>query len=294
MPLNSDSHQSCATEKTKIKQLFWKSGEPQKPAGVYKPCFCVEARVDFNDVRTGFRETVSLCKALEIYSTDAELLWTDDMVRDVDLSNTSSSAPEGCRLGVLPDFVDANFISRMEIQISQYLMRSFNARIYRNFDLNTYSFAGESSAEFSKRCIELCNADKRRELDLLHEVFLRRLEQIKQKFRDVGNSSNVEQANMETRNKDRFFKCSDWIADLFFQAEMNTSKTPGIPVLPRDVPELEERLLSLELECRQAVDRLCSEYEEKARSVEEYILHPNLKDIHFVRTCIIWMPESVV
>jgi hypothetical protein len=294
MPFTSDGFQPRATEKAKIKQLFWTSEEPQKPGMAYQPFFCVEARIDFNDVRTGFRDTVSLCKAVVIYSTDAEFLWTDDMMKEIDLRNTNAAAPEGSRLEALPDYVDANFISRMELQFSQYLMRSFDVRIYRNFDLNAYSFSGETSAEFSKRCMELCDAEKCRELDLLHDVFLRRLDQIKQKFADSGNSPNLDQAGMETRNKDRFFKCLDRIAELFFQAEINSNKTRDIPVLSKDAPELEERLLSLELECRQAIARICGEYEEKARSVEEYILHPNLKDIHFVRTCIIWMPESAV
>ena len=232
MPFTSDGLQPRASEKTKIRQLFWKSGEPPKSDGVYLPCFCVEARIDFNDVRTGFRDTVSLCKALEIYSTDAELLWTDDMARDVDLSNTGSIAPEGCRLGELPDYVDANFISRMENQFSQYLMRSFSARIYRNFDLNAYSFSGESSAEFSKRCLELCDVEKRRELDLLHEVFLRRLEQIKQKYLDSGiTSSNLELASPEIPNKNAYFKCSERIAELFFRAEMNAPNTSAVPIL---------------------------------------------------------------
>ena len=98
------------------------------PETILNPFFCVEARIDFNDVRTGFRETVSLSKALEIYSDNADLLWTDDMMRDIDLAKTRSSPPNGIRLGILPNFVDDNFLARMENQFVQYLLRSFRQK----------------------------------------------------------------------------------------------------------------------------------------------------------------------
>jgi hypothetical protein len=57
-----------------------------------------------------------------------------------------------------------------------------------------------------------------------------------------------------------------------------------------DMQELEEQLISVELDARRAIAKLEDSYAEKARSIDEYILHPNLKDIHFVRSCILWMP----
>ncbi|MGD0099962.1 MAG: hypothetical protein ABSC60_06425, partial [Acidobacteriota bacterium] len=84
MPLTEKGHQSHSAEK--VKQLYQILETPRGPETILNPFFCVEARVDFNDVRTGFRHTVSLSKALEIYSDNADLLWTDDMIRDVDLA----------------------------------------------------------------------------------------------------------------------------------------------------------------------------------------------------------------
>ena len=54
--------------------------------------------------------------------------------------------------------------------------------------------------------------------------------------------------------------------------------------------ELEEQLFSLELEAQYEIHKLLSSYGEKAQTIDEYIIHPNLKDIHFVRSCILWMP----
>jgi hypothetical protein len=55
--------------------------------------------------------------------------------------------------------------------------------------------------------------------------------------------------------------------------------------------ELEERLRSLEVEARQAIKNLQESYQEQSQALDEYILHPNPKDIHFVRSCILWMPQ---
>jgi hypothetical protein len=280
-------HQSHAAEK--LKQLYQSSESNADRETVLIPFFCVETRIDFNDVRTGFRETVSLSKALEIYSNNAELLWTDDMIRDVDLTKTTSSAPDGVRLGVLPDFVDAGCLNRMEQQFVQYLLRSFEVKIFRNFDLNLYSFSGESRPDFCKRCLEAFDGPKRQELDQLHDVFNRKLEQTRQKYLSGTDPAELEQAKSESRNRDAFSRCSERIAELFYKAELRMKPKDSPATYLQGGRELEERLGSLELEAHQAISRLSDLYDEKARSIDEYILHPNLKDIHFVRSCILWI-----
>jgi len=243
-------------------------------------------------VRTGFRKTVSLSKALEIYSDRAELLWTDDMIRAVDLAQTSFSAPDGVQIEVLPDFVDANFVTRMENQFVQYLLRSCEARVYRNYDLNLYSCSGESRSDFLKRCVELFEGPKRQELDGLQEVFTRKLEQIRQKYIGLPDTGGLEQARADSSNKDAVMRCSDRISELFYSAAPVTD--PAVPPSRylSGIQELDEQLLSLQKEARQAISVLCSRYDQKAQAIDEYIIHPNLKDIHFVRSCILWIPRG--
>lgn len=274
-----------------IKHLFWTPKETSVGEGELRPFLYFEVRIDFNDVRTGFRETASLSKALEIHPGIAELLWTDDMIRDVDPRSTASTAPGGFRMGPLPEFVDANFLFRMESQFSQYLLRSFETRIYRNFDLNLYSLSGESRFDFISRCLELYSYQKRNELDSLHEIFVRKLEQARQKYLVRGNPDSLEETKAESRNKDMFSRCSERIADLFLKADLILEDRSVISPPPPGL-ELEDRLAALEFESRQAILSLCRSFEERAQSVDEYILHPNLKDIHFVRSCILWMPEG--
>jgi hypothetical protein len=284
-------HESSVIDR--IKQLYQRLEDSRCSAAEWIPLFCVEARIDFNDVRTGFRETVSLSKALEIYSDNAEMLWTDDMIRDVDLVKAIASAPEGIRLSALPDFVNANFLTRMENQFVQYLLRSFETKIFRNFDLNIYSLSGESRLDFCKRCLDLFTGMKRRELDQQHEVFNRKLEQVKQKYIGVTDSGELEKARSESRNRDVFSRCSEQMAELFNSAELRLKPLPSPPPISSSMQELEERLLALEWEAHQAITRLADSFEERACAIDEYILHPNLKDIHFVRSCIFWMPQRI-
>ena len=289
MPLNS---QTKPSHPDKVKHLYFIPRDSAAHSADYSPYFYAEAKIDFNDIRTGFRETVSLSKALDIYSSNADLLWAEDMIQNVNPQILSSSAPDSIRLGGLPDFVDAAFISRMETQFVQYLMRSFAITIFRNFALSIYSFSGESKAEFAGRCRELCEGPKRKELDLLHDVFNRRLEQTKRKYFDASEAVGLEQSKTESQNKDLFSHYSERIAALFLRCESKSNPSTGPFHPPPGMQDLEERLSSLELEVQQTIAKLQDSYEEKARNLDEYILHPNLKDIHFVRSCILWMPNK--
>jgi hypothetical protein len=277
----------------KVKHLFWEEEDEQKLSPDYAPHLYIEARIDFNDVRTGFRETMSLSKALDIYPDEEGLLWADDMLRDVDPGRLKPFIPDAARLEALPGFVDADFIARTETQFIRYLLRSYETRIYRNFTLNLYSSPGESAPDFMRRCAELLDGPMRGELDSLREVYNRRLEQIAQKYLGAGDgdSARLEQARIDVQNNNLFFRYSERIAGLFLNADPPQTAADPLRGL-KNLQELEERLASLETEACQAILRLKDSYAEKARSIDEYVLHPNLKDIHLVRCCILWMPAQ--
>jgi hypothetical protein len=274
-----------------INELFW-TAEISNPDLEFLPFFYVEARIDFNDVRTGFRETVSLKKVLELL-IDEDLVWSDDMIQDVDPDKIGIVAPEGVRFQSLPDLVDEQFISKMEMKLAQYLTRRYEAKVYRNSVLNIYSFPGELLNQFTGRCLELFDGPMRQELASLHEVFNRRLSQIKQKH--IGyedDSGEFETAKSESGNRDAVSRISERLAELFLRAELSLRPIDGPFRNVRGAQELEERLLSLELEAHQLITKLWDSYAEKARAIDEYVLHPNLKDIHLVRSCILWMPRN--
>jgi hypothetical protein len=290
MPINSNKQSSSATNA--LKHLYLEPEDGTTSGIEYFPYFFAETRIDFNDVRTGLKETRSLSKALEIYSDGADLLWTEDMIRDVDFEKTSAFIPARIRLAELPDFVDASFISRMETQFTQYLLRSFVARVYRNYALQVFSFSWESRDEFAGRCTELLDGPKRKDLDLLHHVFKRRLEQAKEKHLMIDEPVGLEMARLESQKKNIFYQYSERIGDLFMRGDPRSSPHLTTSRNKTTMTELEEKLKSLELEAQQAIQKLNDSYREQALALDEYILHPNPKDIHFVRSCILWMPKQ--
>jgi hypothetical protein len=289
MRQNPEIRQSSASNN--IKYLYCATEDAQG-AGEYVPFFYVEARIDFNDVRTGFSSMISLSKAIELHSFSADLPLVEDMVRDIGLQNTSSSMPDAARLSRLPDFVDEDFMSQMETQFVRYLLNSFKSRVYRNFELDVYSNAGESLSGFTARCMELLDGARRRDSDNLHEVFNRKLGQIKQKYLNESAPDDFEVARTASRNRDIFSDYLEKIAELFLQSKPVSNSSEDGSQRPRSSLELEERLMSLAVEAKEVIAELWDSYKEKARSVDEYILHPNLKDIHLVQSGILWIPAK--
>jgi hypothetical protein len=275
-----------------VKHLYFMPENESSANQELLPHFYVEARIDFNDVRTGFRETVSLSKALEIYSDYADLLWARDMIREVDQRRVKSVMPASARLGPLPSFVDADFISRMESQFIRHLLNSYEARVFRNSALRVYSLPGESRQDFVQRCRELLDAPMPQELDRLRDLFNRKLGQIRQKYLRPAESGRLEEDRAASRDKDIFSRYSERITGLFLQSGPRRRPVARPPRRLSEGQELEERLSSLELEAHEAITKLEDSFAEKAQSVDEYIIHPNLKDVHFVRTCILWMPAQ--
>lgn len=145
------------------------------------------------------------------------------------------------------------------------------------------------------RCAELVNDLFRRDVDTLQELFERKLTQIKEKYlpgplsEGYGRGFQLEKAGSYMKNQ--IHETSERIANLFLRAGLGLRcEADKIPTPRRTESEYEERLRVLESEARQEICRLRSECQERARGIDVYDLHPNLKDIHMVRSAILWMP----
>ncbi len=257
------------------------------------PHLYFEAKIDFADVRSGVRQTCGISNAVDILPLDSDFLWTEDMVRSVDPSCVQIGIPDHPVLRPLPEFVDADVLAQAETQFIHYLLRYFKLLIYRNFALNLYSIPGESLAEFTARCVDMLGEPFRLDLDKLREVFDRELEQAKGKYFRLKEQGEFDFPLYPIQFKSILHEVSERIAQMFVSTELTLNPVSD-DLLPqkREMPELEERLSSLEMEAHNSVSRLLSVYQEKARNIDEYIVRPNLKDIHLVRSCILWMPSG--
>jgi hypothetical protein len=277
----------------KVKHYYLRSTGQSGRVVEYMPCLYFEAKIDFADVRSGLCETCSASNAVDIYPLDEETLWTEDMVRGVEPSSIRASAPRQARFRPLPEFVDADTIAQAETQYLHYLLRYFKKRIYRNFALNVYSSPGETAEDFRARCLEMFSEPFRLDLDNLHEVFERRLGQVKERYQKLIDWGEFDPPRRSSQFKSILHKASERVEKMFLRAELNLKPIPSTPVHASPTRfELEERLHSLEMEAYKSIARLLSAYQEKVRNIDEYIVHPNLKDIHLVRTCILWMPDE--
>jgi hypothetical protein len=275
------------------------------PAGLDAPGFVprlyFEARIDLSDVRSGLGGTSSIHQSLDIILPEsADAIWTRDMARPVDPARVIPGAPEApAVLAPIPPFVSADYLRSMEGLFAFFLTRHWAVPIYRNFYLKLYSEQGESREEFEARCLELANDPFRRELDALHEIFGRRLEQIREKYLP-GRASPIPPGDFDGAKLDSMLHAmlhqrSERITGLFLTA--NLGLAGGLPPAPARPPggnEIDQRLAALEDEARQEIGRLVARYQERVRTVDEYTVHPNFKGIHLVRSCVLWVDRREV
>jgi hypothetical protein len=275
-----------------LKQLYLRAAYPATEIP-YTPRLYVEARIDFADVRSGLSGTCSVSKALEFYPFEGDDLWTDEMVVPVAPEHVDPTPPAYARLGELPAALRDSKPEDIEPRLVTHLLRTYSVTLFRNPALNVYSRLSESRVDFCNRCLELLKGPFRLELDGLLGTFNRSLEQIRERhLKDEAWTPAFDRTRVAAQNREIFRDAADRIAYLFISTELKLQEQD--PVAGRTIsvsPRLQERLSSLEFEARHAVAKLVTSYRQKALELDEYIIRPKFRDIHLVRSCILWMPE---
>jgi len=290
MSLSSQIFPAQAEHPGRIKHLYFRPASTV-PDQEYEPFFYVEARIDFADVRSGCNVTCGIHSALDMLSLDGDLLWTRDMVRSVDPAAILASKPESAQLRRLPEFVTENLLARIESRHLSYLLRHAETRIYRNFVLNAYSHPGETRNDFQLRCLEVFNEAFRGDLDALREVFNRRLGRIEQKYLRQDRTGEFESDRRMAQARSKLHALAENIAEFFLQTELTLDERIMTPQHPNpDSPDLDQSLEALEMDVRLEIQRLIDSFRDKVTNIDEYIIHPNLRDLHLVRICILWIP----
>jgi len=290
MSLNSKIFPPPAEHPGKIKHLYCCPAEGAE-AAEYEPFFYLEARIDFADIRSGCHMTCGIHNVLDVLSPEADELWTRDMVRPVDPSALLTSKPASARLRGLPDVVTENLLAKIESHFLSYLLRHAQMRIYRNFALNTYSHPSETRSDFQLRCLEVLNETFRRDLDALREVFNRRLERIEEKYLRQDRPGDFNSDRRMTQARSSLHALAERIAELFLRTGLTLDEKTGYPRHPDPrSPDLDQSLEGLEMDVNLEIQRLINSYQARVKNIDEYIIHPNVRDVHIVRTCILWVP----
>ena len=284
------SQTSRPSQTGKLKHLYWRAPDSTESA-VYLPHLYLEARVDFADIRSGLHETCNVSRVMHIPDLDPADAWTEDMLVHVDPAEIQVVAPPNVTLGKSPDWFGVDSVPAVETQFLALLLRSFRVKVYRNFDLNVYSRLNESLADFKSRCIDMLNDSFRGELDRLHEQFDRVLEQARERHLTTHDWVAFDGSRVIAQQRGEFRDAAERITSLFMDTELN--------LVPQEFSrgfancsgtELQQGLASVELDARYAIAKLMAAYQEKVSNIDEYIIRPNLRDIHLVRSCLLWMP----
>lgn len=267
--------------------------EPDAAAFEYVPRFFCEIRIDVADVRSGLRETHGFAGTVAMSDGDGDSLWTEDMVQPVDTELLRSGLPAQGRIRPLPAEADDAAAGRVETQFLNYLLRYFKVRVFRNSDLGLYSRAGESLEEFTARCRDVLTGSFRREIDAQRELFERKLEQVREKFLRQDRPEPNDFKTF-TQLRSRVHDCAERITGMFLQAGfagMEVQEPGGRP----DVrgPELEEKLRTVEHEACREIGKLVRVYQDKLDSIDAYVIRPGIREIHIVRTGVLWVPERL-
>jgi hypothetical protein len=277
-----------------VESLYFAPRVSRKADAEYFPCVYIEAGVDFNDIRTGYKGAVKLARALKIFDNHSVPGWADEIILDADIKRIRETRPRTIQLCPLPEYLDAEFIDIVKNRYIEYLTRTWKKILYHNSELNIYSGANESKEEFTVRCREQFLAQMREELNRLRIIFKRIQEQLKEKYLGIGETELSESAPLthETSDKDIYSRYTERIAAMFLNAG-SSSADAGIAARRMDKKsELEERLIALTAETLNKIALLRERYDKKSELVDEYILRPNLKNINCERSGILWMPRK--
>lgn len=264
------------------------SSEPR-----FSPRYYVEARIDFSDLRSGLRESCGANLAFEICPLEGDALWTKDMVWLLDPGSLVPGVPPLDTLRAELPEVTPEELKSLEPRVVSFLLRHFTRTLRRNFVLNLFSNPGESQADFGARCADLLAERFRAELDRIREVFERKLDRVRERYLGTEYGLEFDRARLRSQAGSRIHETSERITNLFLNASLLQDGSASPPMYPDErLPELEQKLQTIEREAGLAVDRIRDAFKEKARGSDEYLVRPTLRDIHLGRLGIVWMPAA--
>ncbi len=264
---------------------------PEQP---WTPYFYLEARIDYADVRSGYHMTCEMNHVLDLQPYEDDLPLTRDMVRSVEPSSIQTTRPEQAKLLSLPVYITEDLLQRLETMYFSFLLRYAEAHVYRNSTLNIYSYPGETHNEFQLRCLDVFNESFRRELESLREVVNRRFERIEEKYIGRTRTGEFESDRRTSSARSTLHAVAERIAELFLRTELTLASADvrGARYPDPSRPDVVQSLEILEMDVRRDIHRLLNSYQENMRNIDEYVIHPGLKDLHLVRKCILWMPAG--
>lgn len=251
----------------------------QGPAGS-GPALLFEVRLDIRDNRSGFAGS-----ALEHFTAplvdDADLEWARDMVEAVDpaeLEEIQSPGPVSW-----PEMADNKLI--------RYLVHNYRRLILVNAEMQVYSEGSETRDEFVNRCLQLLVPERRGELDMVRDVFLRRFLELETRCAEIVSSdewTGIGRYSQLANLRDAFSVIRENFSSCFLGDDFACLPPETLRWRPLDIVEIEERLQAVRAEFISRFNEITESALERAGSVEPYEVPVSPSHIDIVSRGFLW------
>ncbi len=256
-------------------------------SGAYHPYIVAEGVVKHTESRSGVHHTVVHSYIAPIGKDDAKVLWYQASrieLQDLDVR----AAPDPSRRMEFPLSADAltQSVTRAEDGFKQFLAETERLQLFFNPAFNFYSEPNESRDAFVERCVEEAERQINDQTERLESTFRRRIDQLREKSereqRDIGVNDD-ENVNVEPTPD----MSVAWGQTLY-------NITSGRPAAPADaghsVRQVDylENIAQVQRAWERELQGIRDELLSSARSVEEMLIAPSVRNIEVTKYLIVW------
>ena len=263
-----------ATERLKHYRLKGTAGTLNHPLILF------EIRVDYHDVRSGQSGSETGHFAAVVLE-DEDLDWTPDMVRRVSLEDLEEA--------VSPFPVD--WPESAQSQITRYALKNFRRTAWKNAGLALYSGPGESFEDFTQRCLEELEADRRTAVTQIRDVFLHRFLENEQRMTSRVPEEGWDERTVDARLseiRDAFSEIRDRFSRCFLNETWEPLTKDDMAWTRLADVEIQERLEALRDELISQHNLAIAEVKRRLTEIEPYELALNHGDIGVTPIGFVW------
>jgi D-glycero-alpha-D-manno-heptose-7-phosphate kinase len=264
-----------------VEQLYLRSADE----GTYRPFVLAEGSVTFDEPRIGVHHNV-----VELFVAPVD---TD--AHSVDWSAAFRVDGEQISLSAVPDpgrqstLAGQDWLSEVasdgEANFRMHLRESERLTVFHNPELGLYSEVHETRETFLSRCLEVAERQVSDQAERLESTFRRRFDQMRERSerdqRDAVNNS--EEQLPDTSASEVAISWGQTLHNL-------TSGRPVSTEAPQSVTEADYlgKITQLQKVWERELQEVREEQERKARTIEELVLAPQLRNIEVLKFVILW------
>jgi hypothetical protein len=244
------------------------------------PNLFFRVRLDIHDIRSGYSASTEACYEAP-WLDDSDLEWTQDMAQLVDFETLEEVSPP--RALEWPAIGDQKII--------RYFVHFSRTQIWKNTELQIYSYLGQTREDFLDKCRVFASRDMREALEKVKGIYLHRFLDLEQKRLFAVQAEPWDSDTTENRIsqiRDAFSGIRESLSRCLMGEDVNPIREEQFVWEPTPDVESEERLRDLLSEFVHRHNELVDECITNAQSIEEYEVTVNHSQIEIVSHGVLW------